>query len=32
MLSSFMVQCLDVIFFHDGDKSLCYYVIHGYGR
>jgi hypothetical protein len=27
MLSSYLVQCLDVLFFNDEDKSLCYYVM-----
>jgi hypothetical protein len=32
MLSSYLVQCLDVLCFNDEDKSLCYYVMNGYGR
>jgi hypothetical protein len=32
MLSSYLVQCFDVLCFNDEDESLCYYVMNGYGR
>jgi hypothetical protein len=28
MLSSYLVQCINVLFFNDEDKSLCYHVMN----
>jgi hypothetical protein len=32
MLSSYLVQCFNVLGFNDENELLCYYVMNGYGR